>query len=114
MAGIIEILVIKRGGREEHPGFYEKESSGEIIEFGEFVEVDSSLAVEALKVLFGYGGDMDIIDIHIVALDQVEEEIQRAFKILEVEGSPARSTLGRDGRGGVKGCLDVWIAIHHG
>ncbi|VBB40834.1 hypothetical protein TRIP_E370047 [uncultured Spirochaetota bacterium] len=63
--------------------------------------------------MFGYGSDMNIVDVHIVAFNEEEKEVQGAFEILEAESPALADVLQEGGRTGVVGG-DFRNAIHQG
>src|SRR6202035_1625246 len=69
----------ERVGREEHFGFDVDERGGHVDEFGGDVDVLNFELVEVVEVLRGDFGDLDVVDVHFLLFDEVEQEIEGTF-----------------------------------
>jgi|GEM_PF-6136367 len=48
------------------------------------VEVETLHGVDVGQVLIGNPGDLDIVDIHLVLLDEMEQKVEGAFEIFDL------------------------------
>ena len=71
--------VRERVGREEHFGFDVNEGGGHVDEFGGDVDVEFFEFVEIVEILRGDSGDLDVVDAHLLLLDEVEQQVERTF-----------------------------------
>jgi hypothetical protein len=49
------------------------------------VEVQILHQVDVLEVLFRHLEDRDVVDVHLVPLDEMQQQIERALEIIEVD-----------------------------
>jgi len=66
----------QRIGREKHFGLDVDERGGHVDEFGGDVDVLNFELVEVGEVLRGDEGDLDVVDVHFLLFDEVEQEIE--------------------------------------
>ena len=66
-------------GREKHSGFDVDERGGHVDEFGGDVDVLDFELVEVVEILGGDFGDLDVVDVHFLLFDEVEQEVERTF-----------------------------------
>jgi hypothetical protein len=69
----------ERVGREKHFGFDVDEGGGHVDEFGGDVDVLDFELVEVVEVLGSDSGDLDVVDVHFLLFDEVEQEVEGTF-----------------------------------
>jgi hypothetical protein len=67
-------------GREQHFGFDVDERGGHVNEFGGDVDVEMFELVEVVEILRGDFGDLDVVNIHFLLFDEIEQEVERTFE----------------------------------
>jgi len=70
----------ERVGREKHFGFDVDERGRHVDEFGGDIHIEFLELVEVGEVLGGDYGDGDVMNVHFLLFDEVEEEVERAFE----------------------------------
>ena len=79
------LLVGARVGREEHPALDVGERRRHHEELAREVEVEHLHRLEVGGVLVGDAGDGDVVDVHLVLADEVEQEVERTLEDLEAD-----------------------------
>ena len=69
----------QRVGREKHFGFDVDEGGGHVDEFGGDIDVLDFELMEVVEVLRSDFGDLDVVDVHFLLFDEVEQEVERPF-----------------------------------
>jgi hypothetical protein len=69
----------ERIGREKHFRFDVDEGGGHVDEFGGDVDVLDFELMEVVEVLRRDFGDLDVVDVHFLLFDEVEQEVERTF-----------------------------------
>jgi len=69
----------QRVGRQQHLRFDQDERGGHVQEICGDVDVQLFELVEVVQILTGDFGDGDVVDVHLLLADQVEQQIERAF-----------------------------------
>jgi hypothetical protein len=75
----------ERIGREEHFGFDVDERGGHVDEFGGDVDVLDFELVEVVEILGSDFGDLDVVDVHFLLFDEVEQEVEGTFEERDVD-----------------------------
>jgi hypothetical protein len=66
-------------GREKHLGLDIDQRSSHVDEFGGDVHIESFELVEVVEILRGDFGNLNIVDIHFLLFDEIEQEVEGAF-----------------------------------
>ena len=69
---------------QEHPGLDIHQMGGHSHKLTGDFQVQLPAAVHPLQVLFQNQGDLDVLNLHLVFTEQVEDQVQRAGKILQI------------------------------
>ena len=75
----------ERVGREKHFRFDVDERGGHVDEFGGDVDVLDFELVEVVEVLRGDFGDLDVVDVHFLLFDEIEQEVEGTFVDRDVD-----------------------------
>ena len=73
------------GPRQQHLALDVDQRRRHHQEFAGDVEVELLHQVQVLEVLLGDDRDLDVVDVHLVLLDQMNEQIERAFERLQLD-----------------------------
>src|SRR5208337_1393669 len=55
------------------------EGGGHVDEFGGDVDILDFELVEVVEILAGDFGDLDVVDVHFLLFDEIEQEVERTF-----------------------------------
>ena len=69
----------ERVGRKQHFRFDVDQRRGHVDEVGRDVDIELFELVEVIEILLGDFGDGNVVDVHLLLADQIEQEIERAF-----------------------------------
>ena len=69
----------QRVGRQQHFRLDVDQRRGHVDEVGRDVDIELFELVEVVEILLGDFGDGNIVDVHLLLADQIEQEIERAF-----------------------------------
>jgi hypothetical protein len=69
----------QRVGREKHFGFDVDEGGGHVDEFGGDVDVLDFELMEIVEVLRSDFGDLNVVNVHLLLLDEIEKQVEGTF-----------------------------------
>ncbi len=82
----VRIVGLRRvGARQQHPALDVNQRRGHHQELAGDVEVELLHQAEVREVLLGDQRDRDVVDVDLILLDQVDEQIERAFERLQLD-----------------------------
>jgi hypothetical protein len=73
------------GWRQQHPGLDLHQGSRHHQELAGNVEIQLLHQVQVIEILLGDDGDLNVVHVHLVLLDQMNEQIERAVEALQLD-----------------------------
>jgi hypothetical protein len=86
--GILLLALLICLGRKQHPGLNIDQSGCHYQKLADQVQILGLHVVYIVQILLRYEHNGDIVDTHLVLLDEMEQKVQRPLKIVQFIGNP--------------------------